>query len=206
MGSPLVQRFSNKLQLFRRINRRLKLHLVQLFPPSPGVDNPLHLILDEFELVLHLSFLRLQVLRLRRLPNGLQPRLKLYPLALELVTNIPRRTFNIRGTIRIYARVIRESVKSPARVAPDIVNPLAETVYGLTKAALRSRFRDMISHRLHLGDLLEQPVEFFVRKVIQRRIQPQPGKRMLSFSECPVDIISTAIEVDGRPSPRMRPC
>ena len=190
VSSPPVQNFPDKLQLLRGINRWFELHLIQLFPSSPGVDDPLHLILEKFELVFHLPFLRLQVIRFRGLPDGLEPRLKLRPLALELIANIPRRTVNIRNTICIHACVIRESVKRPAGVAPGIVDPLAEAVYSLTETALRPGFRDMISHRLHPRDLLEQPVKFFVWEVIQCRIQSQPSKRVLSLSGCPVGIAS----------------
>ena len=172
MSSPFVQNFPNKLQLLRGINRRFELHFVQIFSPSPRVDDPLHLTLNEFELVFHLLFLRLQVLRLGKLPNSLQPRFELQPSVLELITNIPCRTFEIRSPIRVHTRVISVSIKRSAGLAPAIVHALAEAIHRQTKAALRSRFRDMISHGFHFRNLLEQPVEILIGKVIQRRVQP----------------------------------
>ena len=182
MCTPLVEDLPDEAKLFRGVDDRLELDVLQLLAACTRVQHTLHMRLDHLQLALHLFLLDLDVLRLGRLGDRLQARLKLVALVLELMLHVLD-AFAKLGTVvrghRIDARIVGERFRPP-RLAPDVIR--------LAEAALRS-LGVMVTHGLNLRDTLEQLVEVLIRQVVQRGIQSETSKGCFSLSERPVDVV-----------------
>lgn len=72
MRPPLVQHLPDETQLSRRIDDRFESDGVDVcLAAGPRIQQPLHMLLYKLQLVLHLFFLYLQVIRFREFRDRL---------------------------------------------------------------------------------------------------------------------------------------